>query len=117
MAKLEKKTKQATKKTSKKTEAISMDDLLKNYSWHGLKKGEVVEGIITVKSNKAIWVDIGAKTEGLILTKEMKVAKDFVSNFKVGDKIKVSIFQSENENGYPLLSFRKTLNDFIWNEF
>jgi len=118
---------QATKKTSKKTEAVStiqstskaktMDDLLKNYSWHGFKKGEVVEGIITEKNNKAVWIDIGAKTEGLILTKELRVARDFVNRLKVGDKITVSIFQPENENGYPLLSFRKTLNNFVWGEF
>jgi small subunit ribosomal protein S1 len=118
---------QAIKKTSKKTEATSaiqstskaktMADLLKNYSWHGFKKGEVVEGIITEKNNKAVWVDIGAKTEGLILTKELRVARDFVNRLKVGDKINVSIFQPENENGYPLLSFRKTLNNFVWGEF
>jgi len=47
--KAKKETRQRTKKTSKKTEATSMDDLLKNYSWHGFKKGEVVEGIITEK--------------------------------------------------------------------
>ncbi len=127
MPKSEKKTKQTTKKPSKKTEAASavqstqkartMDDLLKNYSWHGFKKREVVEGIITEKNNKAVWVDIGAKTEGLILTKELRVAKNFIKKLKVGDKINVSIFQPENENGYPLLSFRKTLNNFVWGEF
>ena len=127
MHKSKKNEKQIVKEASKKASVSiplknpknpqSMKELLKNYSWHGFKTGEVVEGIITEKNNKAIWVDIGAKTEGLILSKEMKVAKDFVANLKIGDKIKVSIFQSENENGYPLLSFRKTLNDFIWNEF
>jgi len=91
----------------------NMDDLLRNYSWHGFKKGEVVEGIITEKNNKAVWVDIGAKTDGLILTKELKVARDFVKKLKVGDRLKVSIFQPENENSYPLLSFKKTLNNFI----
>ena len=95
----------------------NMAELLQGYSWHGFKKGEIVEGIITEKSNKAIWVDVGAKTEGLILSKEMRVAKDFVGNLKVGDKIKVSIFQSENDKGYPLLSFRKTLNEFAWTDF
>jgi ribosomal protein S1 len=102
-------------KVSKKPQ--NMEELLQGYSWHGFKKGEIVEGIITEKSNKAIWVDVGAKTEGLILSKEMRVAKDFVGNLKVGDKIKVSIFQPENDKGYPLLSFRKTLNEFAWTDF
>ncbi len=127
MSKSKKKANTANKKTSKKREAVAavkssskaktMDDLLKNYSWHGFKKGEIVEGIITEKNNKAVWVDVGSKTDGLILTKELRVARDFVKRLKIGDKLKVSIFQPENENGYPLLSFRKTLNNFVWGEF
>lgn len=95
----------------------TMDDLLKSYSFHGFKKGEVIEGTITEKSNKTIWVDIGGKTEGLILNKEIKTAKDYVSKLKVGDKVTVSVYQPENDKGYPLLSFRKTLNDFVWSDF
>jgi len=127
VSKSKKKANTANKKTSKKREAVAavkssskaktMDDLLKNYSWHGFKKGEIVEGIITEKNNKAVWVDVGSKTDGLILTKELRVARDFVKRLKIGDKLKVSIFQPENENGYPLLSFRKTLNNFVWGEF
>ncbi len=127
MVKSEKNEKKTTKKASKKASRSvspkisknpqSMDELLKGYSWHGFKKGEIVEGVITEKNNKAVWVDIGGKTDGLILTKELRVAKDFVSRLKVGDKLTVSVFQSENENGYPLLSFRKTLNNFVWGGF
>ena len=127
MSKSKKNENQAVKKASLKASSSvadkvsknpqNMEELLQGYSWHGFKKGEIVEGIITEKSNKAIWVDVGAKTEGLILSKEMRVAKDFVGNLKVGDKIKVSIFQSENDKGYPLLSFRKTLNEFAWTDF
>jgi len=95
----------------------TMDDLLKSYSFHGFKKGEVIEGTITEKSNKTIWVDIGGKTEGLILNKEIKTAKDYVSKLKVGDKVTVSVYQPENDKGYPLLSFKKTLNDFVWSDF
>jgi len=104
-------------KTSKSPQ--TMEELLKqaSYKFHGLKKGDVVEGIVTEKTKKAVWVDIGAKTEGLILDKEIKAAKDFIEQLNVGDKVTVVIYQPENENGHPLLSFKKTLNDYLWSEF
>ena len=97
----------------------SMEELLKqtNYRFYGFKRGEVVEGLITEKTKKAVWVDIGTKTEGLILDKEMRAAKDFVEQLKIGDKVTVVIYQPENDNGHPLLSFKKTLNDYLWVEF
>jgi len=96
----------------------TMDQLLKQtgYNFHGFRKGDVVEGIITEKTKRKVWVDIGAKTEGIILDKEIKAAKEFINQLKVGDKLKVTIFQPENETGQPLLSFRRILNDFVWAE-
>jgi len=113
---LEKPLKKASPSISKKPQ--TMDQLLKQtgYHFHGFKKGEVVEGIITEKTKRTVWVDIGAKTEGVILDKEIKTAKDFITQLKIGDKIKVTVFQPENESGQPLLSFRKTLGDFVWSE-
>lgn len=100
-------------------EPQTMDELLKqtNYKFYGFRRGEVVEGIITERSKKTIWVDIGTKTEGLILDKVIKAAKDFVDQLKVGDKVTVVIYQPESDNGHPLLSFKKTLNDYLWVEF
>ncbi|MBM3205728.1 S1 RNA-binding domain-containing protein [Candidatus Shapirobacteria bacterium] len=103
------------KVSSPKTE--TMEELLKTYAWQGFKRGDVIEGTVTEKSNQAVWVDIGAKTEGLLLTKEMKTAKDFIHNLKSGDKVTVTVFQAESDHGYPLLSFKKTLNDFLWSDF
>jgi len=116
--------KKSTKKPLKKASSSfskkpqTMDQLLKQtgYNFHGFKKGDVVEGIITEKTKRTVWVDIGSKTEGIILDKEIRAAKEFISQLKIGDKLKVTIFQPENESGQPLLSFRKILNDFVWAE-
>lgn len=108
--------KKASSSISKKPQ--TMDQLLKQtgYNFHGFRKGDVVDGIITEKTKRKVWVDIGAKTEGIILDKEIKAAKEFITQLKVGDKLKVTIFQPENETGQPLLSFRRILNDFVWAE-
>ena len=107
------------KKASSKASAQTMDELLKQsaYKFYGFRRGDVIEGIVTEKTKKTIWVDIGTKTEGLILDKEIKAAKDFISKLKVGDKVTVIIYQPENDNGHPLLSFKKTLGDYLWTEF
>jgi len=134
--KLEKKTKINKKKASIKASASlssksvplgvnprgepqTMEELLAqtSYRFYGFKRGEVVEGLIADKTKKSVWVDIGTKTEGLILDKEMRAAKDFVEQLKIGDKVTVVIYQPENDNGHPLLSFKKTLNDYLWVEF
>lgn len=100
-------------------EPQTMDELLKQsaYKFYGFRRGDVIEGIVTEKTKKAVWVDIGTKTEGLILDKVIKVAKDFVEQLKVGDKVTVVIYQPESDNGHPLLSFKNTLNDYLWVEF
>jgi len=100
-------------------EPQTMEELLAqtSYRFYGFRRGEVVEGLITEKTKKSVWVDIGTKTEGLILDKEMRASKDFVEQLKIGDKVTVVIYQPENENGHPLLSFKKTLNDYLWVEF
>lgn len=104
---------------SKVNKAQTMDELLKRtgYQLHGFKRGDVVEGIVSEKTKRSIWIDIGSKTEGIILEKELKTARDFVGSLKIGDKVKVTVLQPENESGQPLLSFRKTLSTFVWSDF
>ncbi len=104
---------------SKANKAQTMEELLKQtgYQLHGFKRGDVVEGIVSEKTKRSIWIDIGSKTEGIILEKELKTARDFVGSLKIGDKVKVTVLQPENESGQPLLSFRKTLSTFVWSDF
>jgi len=108
-----------SKKASLKASVQTMEELLKQsaYKFYGFRRGDVIEGTVTEKTKKAVWVDIGTKTEGLILDKVIKVAKDFVEQLKVGDKVTVVIYQPESDNGHPLLSFKNTLNDYLWVEF
>jgi len=108
-----------TSSASKANKAQTMDDLLKQtgYQFHGFKRGDIVEGIISEKNKRSVWVDIGSKTEGIILEKELKTARDFVKSLNIGDKVKVTVLQPENESGQPLLSFKKTLSNFVWSDF
>jgi len=65
--------------------------------------GELVNGKIVSISDKDVTVDIGFKSEGLILLEEF----DEPENMKVGDEVEVCIERIENRAGTLVLSKRK----------
>jgi len=81
------------------------------------KVGDVVEGIVTEKTPKAIYLDIGGKTEGMVIDREMKAAADFIKDLKVGDKVLAVVTQPENDRGQTLLSLKKAALQKLWQEF
>ncbi len=97
----------------------TMEELIKTtgYKFTGLKKSEEVEGVITDISKKAILVDIGAKTEGIILGKELDEIAEFIENLEVGEKIKAIVLSPENDKGQILLSIRDSAMDYKWDTF
>jgi len=97
----------------------TMEELLAQtgYVPKGIKTGELVEGVITEKTPRTVYIDIGGKTEGIISDREVKLAKDYIRSLQVGDKIKVVILQAESDKGQPLLSIKKAALDSTWEEF
>lgn len=97
----------------------TMDELLasKGITLKAPKRGDIVEGVITEISRKAVQVDIGGKTVGIVTDKEFEVAEDYVSQLHVGDKINVYIVSAENERGQILLSLKKAAMDQKWDSF
>lgn len=111
--------KTSTKKTSKSKKPQTMEELLKltGYELRAFKVRDVVEGTITEKTKKALYLDIGGKTEGMVIDREMKAAKDFIEGLKVGDKVEAVVTQPENEKGQTLLSLKRAAADHLWAEF
>ena len=102
--------------TKKLNPPTTMEELLAQtgYKLKGLKRGETVEGIISEIGKKKMLIDIGAKTEGVVLEKEFELSRDFISTMKVGDKIRVIVGMPENERGQILLSLRRAAEDYKW---
>lgn len=100
-------------------EPQTMEELLalEEESVRGLKQGEVVEGIVSEITGKNIFIDVGAKTEGVVLGREFERARDFVKNLKVGDKVSAYVGSTENDKGQILLSLRQAAADYAWNEY
>ena len=118
MAKKDKKDK-VSKKVKAKSEILTMEDLLKSEGVElvGFKKGQEVKGKITAIKSKAIYIDIGGKTDAVVTGKEFEFVKDYVSDLKPGDEIEVQVKQPENDRGQILVSIRGAASGYGWNYF
>ena len=97
-------------------EPQTMEELLKatGYQFKGLKKGEAVEGTVTEITSKSVSIDIGGKTQGIVLGKELALIKDYVATLKVGDRVKAVVGSPETDRGQILLNLRNTAKDYTW---
>lgn len=108
-----------SKKTVKKKEILTMEDLLKEEGKEvvGFKKGQEVKGKITAIKNKVIYIDIGGKTDAVVTGKEFEFVKDYIADLKVGDEIEVQVRQPESDKGQILVSIRGAASGYGWNYF
>lgn len=113
-------TQAAAKETKKATKAPqTMEELLAQQSSKITvpQRGETIVGTITNISKKGLSADIGGKTEGLVVDKEFELAKDYIENLKVGEKIEATVASEENNQGQVLLSLKQAAMDSRWEFF
>ena len=93
-----------------------MDELLMatNRTLRTFRYGEVVEGTVISIGRKELFVDLGSKSEGIISGKEFEDGIDSISGLKVGDPIVASVTQTENDQGYIILSLKKARGEQSW---
>jgi len=95
----------------------SMEDLIKQtgYSLQTFKKGDLAKATLTDKGKRAVFFDIGAKTEGIVASRELEIVKDYLKQLNIGDIVEVRIVTPENEKGQILLSLKEAANNWKWN--
>lgn len=95
-----------------------MEELLAmtGYQLTGLKKGDVVEGTVSRVSPKEITVDIGRKTECVVIDRELEAYKDALMALKPGDKVVCQVIVEENDRGNPVVSLRRNIFERRWKE-
>ena len=81
-----------------------------------LRKGENVSGVITKMTNSDIRVDVNSKTHAMVLEKDRKIFQSLMKAFKVGDTVQVSVLSPESEQGYPVVSLRRHIDEFLWKD-
>ncbi|MCI7514533.1 MAG: 30S ribosomal protein S1 [Bacteroidales bacterium] len=75
-----------------------------------VNEGEVVEGVVTAISKREVIVNIGYKSEGVIMAPEFRYNPDL----KVGDKVEVFVENTEDKKGQLVLSHKKARQLRSW---
>lgn len=103
----------------KQEEPKTMKDLLEETKWdiRSFKFGDLVEGTIVSKGRYDLLVDIGAKSEGIISGKELEDGLSTFRDVKVGDKVVAFVIQSEDDQGYVVLSLKRAAPESMWGKF
>lgn len=79
------------------------------------EQGDVIEGIIVRVSSKEILLDVGAKSEGIVLSDEIGDS-ELSENLKAGDTVLAYVIQAENDQGYIVLSFKRAQRERAWRD-
>src|SRR4030042_6362361 len=106
-----------TDNRSPKTHAPqTMEELLAatSYTLKGVKKGDVMEGKITRGSRREMTIDIGGKTEGVVIDRELETYRDMLMSLNVGDTVVAQVIVAENDRGQSVLSLRRSIFEKRW---
>ena len=104
------------RKIQKKESAMSKYLTDKDLQMKQFRLGDMVEGVVVNVSHEEILVDIGAKSEGIITRLELFEADKSYKNIQVGEKITAKVVQTENAQGYVVLSLKKAEKDKKWQD-
>lgn len=78
--------------------------------------GDIVEGIVVKVDRDEVLLDIGYKTEGVILSRELSIKHDIDPDevVQVGEKIEALVLQKEDKEGRLLLSKKRAQYERAW---
>ncbi|MCI1642001.1 MAG: 30S ribosomal protein S1 [Actinomyces sp.] len=78
--------------------------------------GDIVEGTVVKVDHDEVLLDIGYKTEGVILSRELSIKHDVDPDdvVSVGDEIEALVLQKEDKEGRLLLSKKRAQYERAW---
>ncbi len=83
-----------------------------NQTLSKVNEGEVIEGTVTAVSKREVIVNIGYKSEGVIMAPEFRYNPDL----KVGDTVEVLVENPEDRKGQLILSHKKARQLRSWDQ-
>lgn len=96
--------------------ATSMAELMARQSsqFQPLKRGDSVTGTVKKLDPKEILLDIGYKSDALVIEYDKKNMENLLKLLKVGDTVTASVISPESEEGFPVLSLRRMLEQRVY---
>jgi small subunit ribosomal protein S1 len=98
-------------------EPTTMEELLAGAGMpiKNLKQGDVLDGIVVRVDKDEVLVDIGAKSEGVVSSRELHGRNgEEGPALTVGDTVLVYVMQPESEDGHVVLSIRRAGMERKW---
>ena len=88
---------------------LTMADLLASLDKQSIvvSRGQEVEGVVITILPHEIVLDLNSKSEGILQKRDL--SPEQAANLKIGDKLIVSVLQSENESGQVSLGLNRAL--------
>lgn len=95
-----------------------MESLLRaDYDFQELHRGQIVEGYIVQIQPDEILVDVGSKSEGVILGREIeRLGSEGLAELTEGDSILVYVISPEDRNGNVVLSLSRAQAERDWRQ-
>ncbi len=105
-------------KSSNPSGAKTMAELMAGNAsaFNVFKKGQEVDGIVKKLTPSEILLDIGAKSDALVLEVDKTNQDNLMRALKVGDKVKAVVLSPESEEGFPVVSLRRALDNLIYSD-
>ncbi len=88
-----------------------------DYSFAPIKRGQTIKGTVAGKSDTEILVDVGVKSEGIIVGRELEdLDAETRQSLRVGEEIMVYVLAPEDSSGHVQLSLKRALEAKDWEE-
>ena len=95
---------------------LDFEELLKQYDYN-FQKGDLVKGVVCGYDGQGVMVDIGAKTNAVVPTREVADKDENVeAKLQKGQEYEFLIIREEDEDGKFLLSRKKVDFAYAWKE-
>jgi len=96
--------------------AVTMADLLAKAGkkFISYSVGQKIRAKVISKTHKALILDIGGKSEGIVTGKAFAEAKDYFKTLKAGDGVWASVIVAESREGNVVLSLRQAMYSSSW---
>ncbi len=103
---------------STQPKATSMAELMARQTsqFTTLKRGDLVTGTVKKLDPREILLDIGYKSDALVIEYDKQNLENLLSIIKIGDKVTASVISPESEEGFPVLSLRRMLEERVYGD-
>lgn len=88
-----------------------------DYGYKRVKYGDIISGTIVRVEPREILIDIGAKSEGVVASKELEtLSPEALKKIHVGDRVLAFVLKAEDREGNVVLSLARAQMEHDWRE-